>query len=81
MCACCHDCVFTWLYMRAPLHLDLHLHLRSTPDLADDGASIQAQDLLTDGSLAQLEDAIRDALRARRSVYEDSKTTLLKLFK
>ncbi|KAG2422675.1 hypothetical protein HXX76_015839 [Chlamydomonas incerta] len=36
---------------------------------------------LTDAGLAMLEDLIRDSLRARRSVYEDSKTLLLKMFK
>ncbi len=36
---------------------------------------------LTDAGLAMLEDQIRDSLRARRSVYEDSKTLLLKMFK
>ncbi len=35
----------------------------------------------TEAGLAMLEDQIRDALRARRSVYEDSKTMLLKMFK
>ncbi|GIL71076.1 hypothetical protein Vretimale_17844 [Volvox reticuliferus] len=36
---------------------------------------------LSDASMAMLEDQIRDALRARRTVYEDSKSVLLKMFK
>jgi microtubule-associated protein-like 6 len=31
--------------------------------------------------MAMLEDQIRDALRGRRTVYEDSKSVLLKMFK
>ncbi|GLC69071.1 hypothetical protein PLESTF_000783800 [Pleodorina starrii] len=36
---------------------------------------------LSDASMAMLEDQIRDALRNRRTVYEDSKSLLLKMFK
>ncbi|GFR42918.1 hypothetical protein Agub_g3918, partial [Astrephomene gubernaculifera] len=36
---------------------------------------------LTEAGLAGLEDQIRDALRARRTVYEDSKSLLLRMFK
>jgi len=36
---------------------------------------------LTEARLAALEDNIRDALRSRRSIYEDSKALLVKLFK
>jgi hypothetical protein len=35
---------------------------------------------LTEGRLAALDDAIRDTLRAKRSVVEDSKALLLRLF-
>ncbi len=41
----------------------------------------EAEGVITEASLAGLEDRIRDQLRARRTVYEDSKTTLLKMFK
>lgn len=37
--------------------------------------------MLGEAHMAALEDAIRDAVRARRSVYEGSKDMLLKLFK
>jgi hypothetical protein len=44
------------------------------------GGAAAASDL-TEGRLAALDDAIRDALRTRRSVVEDSKALLLRLFK
>jgi microtubule-associated protein-like 6 len=44
------------------------------------GGAAAASDL-TEARLATLDDAIRDALRARRSVCEDSKALLLRLFK
>eukprot|EP00967_Tisochrysis_lutea_P021058 scaffold23917_cov23-Tisochrysis_lutea.AAC.2 len=48
--------------------------------------SLQAADpnytgAITEAHLATLEDAIRDAVRARRSVYEGSKEMLLRIFK
>jgi hypothetical protein len=45
------------------------------------GAGAAAASDLTEGRLAVLDDAIRDALRVRRSVVEDSKALLLRLFK
>lgn len=36
---------------------------------------------LTEARLAALDDNIRDALRSRRTIYEDSKALLVKLFR
>lgn len=56
-------------------HLHMH-HLHAPPPPTQ-----PPQALVSDGSLALLEDAMRDALRDRRSVYEDSKAMLLRMFK
>uniref|UniRef100_A0A383VWQ6 EML-like second beta-propeller domain-containing protein n=1 Tax=Tetradesmus obliquus TaxID=3088 RepID=A0A383VWQ6_TETOB len=45
------------------------------------GAGAAAAADLSEGQLAALDDAIRDALRNKRSVYEDSKAVILRLFK
>lgn len=45
------------------------------------GAGAAAAADLSEGRLAVLDDAIRDALRNKRSVYEDSKAVILRLFK
>jgi hypothetical protein len=37
--------------------------------------------VFSEAHLAALEDAIRDAVRMKRSVYEGSKESLLKLFR
>eukprot|EP00879_Flechtneria_rotunda_P027973 GHRR01030042.1.p1 GENE.GHRR01030042.1~~GHRR01030042.1.p1 ORF type:complete len:406 (+),score=141.79 GHRR01030042.1:199-1416(+) len=52
---------------------------KSSSQAAGGGAAAASD--LSEARLATLEDAIRDALRTRRSVYEDSKTLLLRLFK
>ncbi|KAJ9506292.1 hypothetical protein QJQ45_013870, partial [Haematococcus lacustris] len=55
-------------------------HLRSI-EASDGGGGSGISGPLSEAHLAALEDAIRDAVRAHRSVYESSKEMLLKLFK
>lgn len=72
----------TWPMSRAISHSLTHVSAagRRTSSPAAGAASAAAADL-SEARLAGLDDAIRDALRSKRSVYEDSKALLLRLFK